>query len=405
MGLPFASVGPPPCSASPPRVLPTRHSLLKPASNPSPPARPLSNAQQQVDKLEAIRGKGVPLDLYEEFRILTLRVIGEAVLGLSHDDSDAVFPKLYLPIMEEGNRNSLEPWRAYIPWIVGRQRERIGKLNDYIIGARKRRKTDGRVVDSAEGGLPRGLLPRPWRAWKLLGPLAALRGAAYAQPLPAVLFGTSSDGDETVVSCSSAILRRRWEDMKAGNGDVRSSPFALLRDTPHLSALHTAQPPARLTGNFLIPAHPIHTRTHAQLPQKYNDIVSKIMKDLEVWTPETEKQLCYEIKTFLLAGHETSAAMLTWSLYELSQNPDMLARVRAEAEAALPVTAALARAQGEAERAKLVAACAERPAVDGMRYTLGVLKEALRRYSVVPCVTRMAAVRSSANLRSAPSTH
>ena len=60
------------------------------------------------------------------------------------------------------------------------------------------------------------------------------------------------------------------------------------------------------------------------------------------WGPAAEMQLCYEIKacheqsftvhatspdalcasqTFVLAGHETSAAMLTWSLFELSRNP------------------------------------------------------------------------------------
>ena len=39
-------------------------------------------------------------------------------------------------------------------------------------------------------------------------------------------------------------------------------------------------------------------------------------------------QLCYEVKTFLLAGHETSAAMLTWTLYQLTQHPDCLAKVR-----------------------------------------------------------------------------
>ncbi len=47
----------------------------------------------------------------------------------------------------------------------------------------------------------------------------------------------------------------------------------------------------------------------------------------ETWDSALETQLCYEIKTFLLAGHETSAAMLTWTLYELTQHPDALAKV------------------------------------------------------------------------------
>lgn len=48
----------------------------------------------------------------------------------------------------------------------------------------------------------------------------------------------------------------------------------------------------------------------------------------EKWTAASEVQLCYEIKTFLLAGHETSAAMLCWSLFELSQSPEALQKVR-----------------------------------------------------------------------------
>jgi hypothetical protein len=38
------------------------------------------------------------------------------------------------------------------------------------------------------------------------------------------------------------------------------------------------------------------------------------------WSAAIETQLCYEMKTFLLAGHETSAAMLMWSVYELTKN-------------------------------------------------------------------------------------
>lgn len=44
-------------------------------------------------------------------------------------------------------------------------------------------------------------------------------------------------------------------------------------------------------------------------------------------TATMEEQLCFEIKTILLAGHETSAAMLTWSLMELSRNPAALQKV------------------------------------------------------------------------------
>ena len=49
----------------------------------------------------------------------------------------------------------------------------------------------------------------------------------------------------------------------------------------------------------------------------------------------TVRQLRDEIKTFLLAGHETSASMLTWSLYELTQNPECMERAVAEGRCVL----------------------------------------------------------------------
>lgn len=39
-----------------------------------------------------------------------------------------------------------------------------------------------------------------------------------------------------------------------------------------------------------------------------------------------------QIKTFILAGHETSASMLTWALYEIIQNPKYMSRVIGEAD-------------------------------------------------------------------------
>lgn len=53
-------------------------------------------------------------------------------------------------------------------------------------------------------------------------------------------------------------------------------------------------------------------------------------------------QLRDELKTLFAAGHETTANALTWTIYLLSQHPDVLARARAEAQHVLsdqPVTA------------------------------------------------------------------
>ena len=52
----------------------------------------------------------------------------------------------------------------------------------------------------------------------------------------------------------------------------------------------------------------------------------------EAWGPNVIRQIRDEVKTFILAGHETSASMLTWSLYEIfcPHNKDILAKVREE---------------------------------------------------------------------------
>jgi len=203
----------------------------------------------------------------EEFRHLTLQVIGEAILSMSHEEADKVFPLLYLPIMEEANKRSLRPWREFLPtaeWF-GHKR-RIGQLNAYI----------------------------------------------------------------------KDLLRKRW-----------AQRF----------------PPGASTDKCALPAE---------------DIIDRIMDDVArqqgSLTKGVEEQLCYEIKTFMLAGHETSAAMLSWALYELTENPECMRRVREEAEKAFPADGSFP----------------SKDAISGMDYTYAVLKEALRKYSVVPVVTRVA---------------
>ena len=153
-----------------------------------------------------------------EFRLLTLQVIGEAILSLSPTESDAIFPSLYLPIMDECNARSLSPWRTYLPtpeWFA--HKKRVRQLDAAII----------------------------------------------------------------------KIVRDRWDKKRSGG----------------------------------------------KVP---DDILERVL-DQEMNTgslsAETERQLCYEIKTFLLAGHETSAAMLTWTMHELSDNLEATEKVRTESDA------------------------------------------------------------------------
>jgi len=53
----------------------------------------------QCVKLEKVRGTKQSIEVSEEFRHLTLQVIGESILSMTPEESDSVFPYLYLPIM------------------------------------------------------------------------------------------------------------------------------------------------------------------------------------------------------------------------------------------------------------------------------------------------------------------
>jgi len=49
----------------------------------------------------------------------------------------------------------------------------------------------------------------------------------------------------------------------------------------------------------------------------------------------TGKQLRDDLMTFLIAGHETTAAALTWAIFCLSQNPGPLAALQQEVDSML----------------------------------------------------------------------
>lgn len=214
-------------------------------------------ADRLAMKLKDVKNTKVAVDIEEEFRLLTLQVIGEAILSLGPEECDAVFPALYLPVMEESNRRVLAPWRYLYPLESFKYNSRVHKLDTFIKSIIRKRRDERRA-----------------------------QGAAY------------------------------------------------------------------------------------QKKDVLDKILDSVEKEKVTWNAAAETQLCYEIKTFLLAGHETSAAMLTWTVYELARGDSTaLERVRKEAR-------------------KNLGASLKREDVEKMEWTLSCLKESLRKYSVVPVVTR-----------------
>jgi cytochrome P450 len=113
-----------------------------------------------------------------------------------------------------------------------------------------------------------------------------------------------------------------------------------------------------------------------------NDVLDKILGaiDPEEWGPEWIKQIRDELKTFVLAGHETSASMLTWSLYELMVSKEKTAKLRQESAAVY-----------KNMDTRTMQAPPSKEALGGLQFSECCLRESLRKYSNVPSVVRMAA--------------
>lgn len=64
------------------------------------------------------------------------QVITEAIMSLHHEESDRVFPTLYLPIMEECHKRVFARWREFNPFSRAwwRHRSRTRRLDSYICG-------------------------------------------------------------------------------------------------------------------------------------------------------------------------------------------------------------------------------------------------------------------------------
>eukprot|EP00546_Thalassionema_frauenfeldii_P012641 CAMPEP_0178909872 /NCGR_PEP_ID=MMETSP0786-20121207/8779_1 /TAXON_ID=186022 /ORGANISM="Thalassionema frauenfeldii, Strain CCMP 1798" /LENGTH=433 /DNA_ID=CAMNT_0020582053 /DNA_START=339 /DNA_END=1640 /DNA_ORIENTATION=+ len=91
-------------------------------------------------------------------------------------------------------------------------------------------------------------------------------------------------------------------------------------------------------------------------------------------------QIRDEFKTFMLAGHETSASMMTWAFYELIASPNLMDEVRKEGQRIFGT--------GKDWSDKSSLDLPSREKLAELKFSEACLKESLRKYSVVPVVIR-----------------
>ena len=105
----------------------------------------------------------------------------------------------------------------------------------------------------------------------------------------------------------------------------------------------------------------------------------------------SDAQIADELKTQLLAGHETSSMMLTWTTYLLAANPDKLAKAVAEVDEKLGPLAGDDAGGGGLDGAAASAAASAPPSFEQFKqleYLDMCLREAMRLYSPVPVLAR-----------------
>ncbi|TVT39764.1 cytochrome P450, partial [Amycolatopsis rhizosphaerae] len=77
-------------------------------------------------------------------------------------------------------------------------------------------------------------------------------------------------------------------------------------------------------------------RRHPSPPGRH-DILDTMIEAADPQTGErlSDENVRYQLVTFLIAGHETTSGLLTFTLYELLRHPEVLARARAQADEVL----------------------------------------------------------------------
>jgi cytochrome P450 len=109
-----------------------------------------------------------------------------------------------------------------------------------------------------------------------------------------------------------------------------------------------------------------------QGPAARGDLLDLLIqaRDEETGRVMTDEELVRNLATFILAGHETTAVALTWTLWLLAKYPHVQNQVAAEAQATIGSGAVAAQQ------------------VERLTFTRQVLQEAMRLYPPAPAISR-----------------
>ena len=128
---------------------------------------------------------------------------------------------------------------------------------------------------------------------------------------------------------------------------------------------------------------PIIKRTCLELINKKRAKLEKGERDLDVLSAAlesshfTDDELTEQMVTMLAAGHETTAAAMTWAMYIMCQRPAMQARLRAEIQAQLPsISDPTTSIKAED--------------IHGLKYLQAICNEVLRYWSPIAMTMRIA---------------
>ena len=116
------------------------------------------------------------------------------------------------------------------------------------------------------------------------------------------------------------------------------------------------------------------SRRRETLNSEKRDVLSRLLlaRDQETGAALSDVELLDEVKTLMLAGHETTSLALTWACYLLAKNPAVKKKLQSEIDGVL---------RGRA--------CTVSD-VMSLSYTRAVMLEAMRLYPPVPVVSRQA---------------